>query len=180
MGKPLSRKKVLGKFDVPGDWNIVWGELKRARGRPGKIMPLFQIIAEKVPFEALSEVAKLLKSRDVDAEGVYLVHDSMGYARYGGRGQIFSRLAAHKKTYRGQLAYFSFYIIPNKIHEREIETIILRAAGPHLVFNKRKVRQGIAVGNISDYEAGAYFIERQKKRGRAKGSRRRRPKKARN
>jgi hypothetical protein len=177
MVKPLSWKKVYGTIPVPGDWSIVWGRLERTPGRPGKVSPLFEVIAEKLPFESLGEVSKLLKQEGVKAEGVYLAHDSMGSARYGGRGQIITRLSSHKAKYPTQLSYFSFYIIPNKIHEREIETAILRAAGPLLVFNKRKIRQGIEPGSVSDYEAGAYFIERQHKRGKKKQKTRGRPRK---
>lgn len=100
---------------------------------------------------------------EVKANGVYMAHDSMGVARYGGRGNIISRLAMHKKNYPKELLYFSFYIIANKSHEREIETAILRAAGGQMNLNERKVREGIAVGNVSDFEPGTYFFERRTK-----------------
>ena len=177
MAKPLSKKKGYGNLPVEGDWRIIWGKLERRPGRPGKISALFRVVAEKIPFEALSAVTKLLKDQEISKpEGVYLAHDSMGYARYGGRGQILTRLAAHKAKYKLELAYFSFYIIENKIHERELETAIIRAAGPQLVFNERKVSEGILPGSVTDYEAGTFFIERQYRRGKKAAKKRGRPK----
>jgi hypothetical protein len=76
----------------------------------------------------------------------------MGVARYGGRGDIFNRLATHKRDYQKQLQFFSFYVIANKTHEREIETVILRAAGSQMTLNTRKIACGLHPGNIADYE----------------------------
>ncbi len=111
-------------------------------------------------------------------EGVYFAHDSMGVARYGGRGAIFSRLSAHRKKYPKQLLFYSFYVIENKSHEREIETAILRAAGPQMTLNTRKVAYGLHPGNIGDYEPGTKFFERQKIRGRKRRGRKRQRKKS--
>jgi len=96
---------------------------------------------------------------------VYLAHDSIGVARYGGRGQIFSRLRKHKEKYPLELCYFSFYTIAGKKNEREIETALLRAAGPQLILNTRKVQDDITKGDVKDYEPGTSFFERQRKRG---------------
>lgn len=84
----------------------------------------------------------------------------------GGRGDIFTRLDVHRKKYPKELRYFSFYVIANKAHEREIETVILRAAGPQLILNTRKIAAGLHPGNISDYELGTHFYERQLPKGR--------------
>jgi hypothetical protein len=72
--------------------------------------------------------------------------------------------------YPKQLLYFSFYVIANKNHEREIETALLRAAGPQMILNTRKVRNGIETGNILDYEPGTRFFERRLVRQRQKSS----------
>jgi hypothetical protein len=90
----------------------------------------------------------------------------MGVARYIGRGDIFDRLGKHKKAHYLELAYFSFYVIPDKGHEREVETLLIRAAGPSLHFNTRKKRVDIQPRDIRDYEPGTKFYERQMKRGR--------------
>ena len=103
--------------------------------------------------------------------GVYAVHDSMGVVRYVGRGMIFQRLRAHKKSHPLEYEYFSFWIVATKQHEREIETLLIRGAGPLLVFNDRKKRVGIEAGNITDYEPGTLYFERQRKRGRRASSR---------
>lgn len=92
----------------------------------------------------------------------------MGAVRYAGRGAIFSRLRARKKAQRLELVYFSLYVIPHKKHEREIETLVIRAASHLLDFNSRKKRPTIEPGNVSDYEPGTRFYERQYKRGRAR------------
>ena len=104
-------------------------------------------------------------------EGVYLAHHSMGVARYGGRGAIFNRLATHKKsTIPKELLYYSFYIIENKAHEREIETALLRAAGPRMIIlNNRKVASWIAPLEISaTMQPDTEFFE-QTKHSRPKG-----------
>jgi hypothetical protein len=52
-----------------------------------------------------------------------------------------------------------------KKHEREIETVVIRAAGPQLVFNTQKKRVTNHAGSIRDYEPSTLFYERQKKKG---------------
>ena len=59
-------------------------------------------------------------------------------------------------------------MVLDKAHEREIETLLIRSAGPHLQFNTQKKRVDIAPGNVRDCEAGTEFYERQSKRGRKK------------
>jgi hypothetical protein len=129
-------------------------------------------IGEKLPLAALESVRDTLSSelgRKVRRlKGVYMALDSFGVARYGGRGQIFARLRSHRDKHRDELVYFSFYIIEAKRHEREIETAIIRAAESQMFINKRKVRIGIKPGNVTDYEAGTLFFERQSNRGRRK------------
>ncbi len=94
-----------------------------------------------------------------------MAHDSMGCPRYIGRGNVFQRLESRKKAKVLELQYFSFYLVSEKKHEREIETLLIRAAGFLLEFNSRKKRAGISHGNIRDYEAGTLFFERHYKRG---------------
>lgn len=172
--KALSMKSVWKAVWKDKDWRVVIGELKRtSRGNPGEAH-LFEVVAEKLPFEALASVGKeLMKYPAIRREGVYMAHDSMGVARYGGRGQIFMRLGGHKKIYGKELMYFSFYIIRSKKHEREIENVILRAAGPQMLLNTRKIREGIEPGRITDYEAGTYFFERQRPKGKKQAVQRR-------
>lgn len=100
-----------------------------------------------------------------ETSGIYVAHDSMGTARYVGRGNIFGRLRARKKQNGLELKYFSFYVIEDKKHEREVETVVIRAASHLLYFNERKKRPTVMPGNLSDYEPGTFFYERQKKKG---------------
>ena len=90
----------------------------------------------------------------------------MGYPRYVGRGSIFDRLGKRKEAQKLELVYFSFYVVENKQHEREIETMMIRAAGPILDFNSRKVPNDIQAGDIRDFDPGTHFYERQYQRGR--------------
>ena len=167
--KPAARKILSGKIWTDDQkWSVHHGELKPGRGRPAGAERLFQVVAEKLPYASLDEVRKHMKSNDLSHNGVYIAHDSMGYARYVGRGNIFNRLKSHKKAHDLELAYFSFYVVHDKKHEREIETILIRAAGPLLEFNDRKKRVTIKAGNLHDYEAHTQFYERQYKKGKAK------------
>jgi hypothetical protein len=152
-------------WNVDNKWNVRVGELRPVGRKSPKANPLFKYVAEKLPWEALPFVSKYLKDHKVKRVGVYMAHDSFGVARYGGRGNIFSRLRSHKRKYSRELVYFSFYIIENKTHEREIENVILRAAGPQMVLNQRKVRDGIDPGWVGDYEPGTKFFRRKYARG---------------
>jgi hypothetical protein len=177
-GKGQSTKTVEGPLVWKNaQWCVVRGKLKASRGRPQKTAHLFQYVAEKLPFACLSDVEKHLKSEGHGTDGVYLAHDSMGVARYGGRGQIFVRLRSHFKKYPKELVYFSFYIIASKNHEREIETAIIRGAGPQLMLNERKIRAGIEPGHVGDYEPRTRFFERQRIRGKKRKVKRGRPRK---
>lgn len=158
--KRFSKKRVEEVIWEDDSWAIRSGKLIPGPGRPKKTARLFSLVGEKLPFEGLTAIRKHLESDGVLLRGVYLAHDSMGYARYGGRGLIFDRLASHKRKYPAQLIYFSFYTIANKAHEREIETIILRAAGPQMALNTRKIASSFEPGNIQDYEPGTEFFER--------------------
>ena len=149
-------------------WKVCFGELKRGQGRPGKTEHLFRVVGEKLPYAALHSVKRHLRSQRVSTQGVYVAHDSMGCPRYIGRGNIFHRLNRRHKTQPHELAYFSFYVVSEKKHEREIETLLIRAAGFLLEFNTRKKRVGIEHGNVRDFEAGTEFYERQTKKGRAR------------
>ena len=148
-----------------------FGALRRAPGRPVKGDPLFCVVGEKIPFDALGEVERHLREvrPDIVPSGIYLAHDSMGQVRYVGRGQVFSRLRTRKAAQKLELVYFSFYLGMNKRHEREIETVLIRAVGAQAYFNTRKKREDILAGNLRDYEAGTLFYERQYTRGRKAG-----------
>ena len=135
-------------------------------GRPKKTSRLFKVVGEKLPIEALDAVRKELKARRLQAEGVYVAHDSMGYARYVGRGNIFNRLKARANASILEIKYFSFYVVQDKVHEREIETLLIRIGAPMLYFNERKKRLDLSPGNIGDYEPGTQFLERHYKKGR--------------
>jgi|SRR6267154_2244786 len=167
--KAKSTKSVLSGYVWSKDgWNVVEGELKRGRGRPADVSRLFKVVAEKLPVGCLNEVKQKLKAAGISPNGIYVAHDSMGTPRYIGRGAIFTRLKSHLTAHHRELVYFSFFVVQEKAHEREVETLLIRAAGDSLQFNDRKKRIGIAPGNVSDFEAGTRFYERQRKRGRKK------------
>lgn len=155
-------------YDDERIWIVQQGELQRRQGRPQKTEHLFRVVGEKLPFDALDHVRKHLRTLNMGMQGVYVAHDSMGCPRYIGRGRIFSRLKARKKSCPLELAYFSFYVVSEKKHEREVETLLIRAAGFLLEFNTRKKRIGVESGNVRDYEAGTFFYERQRRKGASK------------
>src|SRR5437588_13047401 len=108
-------KRVDGELiKVNEDWNIQVGELQPIARGARRRDHLFKYVAEKLPWDALPRVGRYLNRRGVKRIGVYMAHDSFGVARYGGRGNIFSRLRSHKRKYSKELVYFSFYIIENK------------------------------------------------------------------
>lgn len=146
-------------------WTIQYGELRRGQGRPPKTEHLFRVVGEKLPFRCLKSVRKKLMDDGYSTQGVYIAHDSMGCPRYIGRGSIFTRLQARFKAQPLELEYFSFYVVSEKKHEREIETLMIRAAGFLLFFNDKKKRVGIEPGDVRDYEPGTLFFERQRKKG---------------
>jgi len=159
-------KRGAGKEDFDEiwrdtDWVVKSGRLIRPRGHPGKVDPLFRLIAEKLPFESLGDVAADLKEYGVDPNGIYIAHDSMGCPRYIGRGHVIHRLRARKRAASYELVYYSFYLVKNKIHEREIETLLIRAAGPLLHFNDRKKRVDISPGSVRDFEPGTEYYRRR-------------------
>jgi hypothetical protein len=156
-------------------WVIVEGDVvatsakPKGPGRPKSPTSLFRVVAEKIPYEFLDEVRKAMITAKLSSNGVYIAHDSMGYPRYVGRGAIFTRLKQRKTAQVLELCYFSFYVVADKDHEREIETIMIRAAGPILDFNSRKVRTDIQAGDVRDFDSGTHYYQRQYKRGRKTG-----------
>ena len=166
----VAAKRVVVEPSVFEDssWRVCFGNLqppRRAVGRPFKQAEhLFRVIGEKLPFAALEPVRRHMADAGFGAAGVYVAHDSMGCPRYIGRGAIFGRLSARKKAQPLELEYFSFYVVQEKKHEREIETLLIRAAAFLLEFNTRKKRVGIEAGNVHDYEAGTVFYQRQYRR----------------
>ena len=166
--KKPSEKRDKGFVWKDANWTVRWGKLVGSAGHPGKVKSLMSWVGEKIPYTALDDTKQKLQLQGAKKEGVYVAHDSMGYARYVGRGDVFKRLAARQKAYPKELVYFSFYLVAEKKHEREIETLLIRLGGAHLQFNERKKRVDISPGNVRDYEAGTNYIERQKKKGKKK------------
>lgn len=161
-----SRKNVQQAVCTHERWTVCRGRLVPQPGRPDKVASLFKVIAEKIPKACLSVVKKDMASLALPGTGIYLAHDSMGAVRYAGRGNIFQRLGTRFKAQPLELWYFSLYVVEDKKHEREIETLVIRATSHQLEFNQRKKRATIEPGNVRDYEPGTYFYERQLKKGR--------------
>jgi hypothetical protein len=145
--KARAKKVRFGEVWVDPTWSVKSGELRREPGRPRGAKPLFAAVAEKIPYGALDAVRRDLRARDI------------------GRGSIFGRLRRRRRAQSLELHYFSFFVVTEKIHEREIETLLIRAAGPQLHFNTRKKRVDIQPGSVRDFEAGTLFYERRYRRG---------------
>lgn len=168
MTKKRSARKTPTGGEIWSDsqWVVKRGVLQPGPGRKRGKSRLFQVVGEKLPYDALKSVNKDMKTEGLVRTGVYVAHDSMGYARYVGRGSnIFNRLSVCKNKNKLELQYFSFYIVLDKQHEREVETLLIRAAGPLLEFNDRKKPDSIESGNIGDYEADTAYYERRYLRG---------------
>lgn len=163
--KRPSRKETQEKISEYDHWTVWRGKLIPSAGRPDKVVSIFSVVAEKLPFECIADVEEDLKAQGLTRTGIYFAHDSMGAVRYAGLGSIFTRLKASKKAQPLQLHYFSFYVLPHKKHQRELETLVIRATSHLLQFNERKKPPTIEPGNIHDYEGGTMFYERQGKKG---------------
>jgi hypothetical protein len=158
-GKAVLTKTMYTRaYKDGGMWNVQFGEVERHKGNPGKTEHLFRVVGEKLPYEALSAVKKHVEAEGFGTNGLYIAHDSMGFPRYIGRGAIFTRLKARQDAQVLELVYFSFYVVTEREHEREIETVLIRAAGPLLEFSTRKKRVSIMPSNIRDYEAGCWGL----------------------
>ena len=168
--KRRSRKESENKISEHHPWTVWRGKLIPPVGRPEKLQSIFSVVAEKLPYDALADVERDMKKQELTRTGIYLAHDSMGAVRYAGLGSIFGRLRARKKAQPLELHYFSFYVLPHKKHQRELETLLIRSIGDMLTFNERKKPITIQTGNIHDYECGTVFYERQRKKGRKNGT----------
>lgn len=147
--KRIGKKRIEGEIWSGGGWSVRKGRV--VRGARGKVAQtkLFKIIGEKIPLLALVDVERFVeKECGRKPKGIYLVHDSMGCPRYIGRGKIFDRLHAHNREFSRELVYSSFYVVEDKVHEREIETLLLRAASYLTALNKRKIRASIENSEI--------------------------------
>jgi hypothetical protein len=161
-----AKKRVEEEIWVSDDRKskVVYGQLVPLPGHRPIVENLFLYVGEKLPFECLPAVRNHIAKKSTDLDGVYMAHDSFGVPRYGGRGRVFSRLRSRKRRYPKELVYFSFYIVKNKGHERELENAILRAAGPQMIINKVKVRANAEPGSVKDYEPGTRFYQRKDSR----------------
>jgi hypothetical protein len=92
--KVIKAELVFNQKGSP--WTVHYGRLNAGPGNPGTAR-LFQVLGEKLPFEALNKVKEYLKRRKPEFRrtGVYIAHDSMGEARHIGRGNIFSTKRRH-------------------------------------------------------------------------------------
>lgn len=107
MKKPLkknakrpSTKTVEEPLWSEDEWIVVRGKLRPGKGRPSKTDRLFQYVAEKLPYAALSKIRRWMQDNSDHLDGVYLAHELMGTARYGGRGQV---LAVSPRTRKNTL-----------------------------------------------------------------------------
>ena len=74
--------KAIKVARVWGDsqWTVRFGKLNPGPGRPEVVLSLFRVVGEKIPLEALHAVNSHLKKEGIGRNGVYVAHDSMGYA----------------------------------------------------------------------------------------------------
>jgi hypothetical protein len=106
--RPAKKSPVEQIWSDSNQWTVGYGRLVPAPGRPRKTTHLFRVLGEKLPIEALDDVRDDVRACELGEEGVYIAHDSMGYARYVGRGQIFSRIKQQAKSSVLEIKYFHF------------------------------------------------------------------------
>lgn len=155
--------KILTRSVADGEqWRVARGKLVRGPGHPGQ-QQLFQVVAERIPFEALGAIAKDMKKQQLPCGGVYMLHDSMGGPRYAGLSiNVFSRLRNHHHKYGAQLPYFSFFTVLSGRHQKEIETVMVRAVG-NAAINQYKKAVGFEPGSLEGFAPGTIFYQRKKK-----------------
>ena len=173
----IKRKDLSKSFKQKNLWhNNVWqihhGFLKSRKSEPNHI---FKIIAEKLPIESLTAVENYFKKAGLPRKGIYIAHDSMGYSRYVGLGGIFYRLKTRYRAHSREIQYYSFYVVTDTTHQRELETLLIRIASPLLEFNSQKKRNTIEVGSVRDYSPGTVFLQRKPVRRKKSKKRKRRP-----
>src|SRR5260370_38371170 len=79
--KKRAVKTIKGAWIYRDDqWIVRFGKLNAGPGRPQKT--LFLAIGEKLPVESIGKVNACLRAKGIRRLGVYVAHDSMGYARY--------------------------------------------------------------------------------------------------
>jgi hypothetical protein len=138
VSKAKTKTVTMSTVADANGWVIVEGDVvaistkPRGPGRPKSPTSLFRVVAEKIPYVFLDEVRNVMITVKLSSNSIYIAHDCVGYPRYVGRGAIFTRLKQRKTAQVLELCYFSFYVVADKNHEREIETIMIRAAGPIL------------------------------------------------
>lgn len=163
--KKVSRKRTIRTTWAGDGFRVCYGKLVPPRGRPDGVSSLFKCVAEQLPAASLEAARKQFRASGLPTKGLYIVHDSLGHARYAGRGNLFGRIRARFRAHPLQLAYYSIYVIEASRHMRELETLLLRAAGPLLLFNTRKRCLDSKPGDIRDYEPGTLYLERRNRRG---------------
>src|ERR1035437_3738029 len=92
--------KTIKVAKIWGDkqWSVRFGRLNPGPGRPEAVQSLFKVVGEKLPVDALNAINKYLRDNNIRRNGVYLAHDSMGCARYIGRGRVFQRLGGRLRS----------------------------------------------------------------------------------
>lgn len=157
--------RALGNTSVASEdwWRVVRGRIVRGPGAPGKEQ-LFRVVAEKIPFGALNEIGRDLIKERLPRGGVYMLHDSMGSPRYAGLSRnVITRLAAHHRQFPHELPYFSFYTGLSPKHQKEIETVLVRAVGSAGI-NQYKTANGSEPGSLRGFAPGTIFYQRRKLR----------------
>jgi len=158
-GKAKATKSIQERVWHDTSWVVSRGVLKRRRGRPENVKPLFLVVGEKLPFASIDAVGKQVGQRIGSRSGVYVAQDSMGYARYIGRGKIFTR-----RRRLGRIERTCSCTTRSTSSSRALTGVRLNPcsyvrAGPLLEFNTRKRRANIEPGDVYDFR-GWYTILR--------------------
>lgn len=146
-----------------GNELLVRGEVRARRGR--RKPSFLTLIGEMLPRESWLELPD-------HVSGVYVLFDSSETARYVG---IASDVRARLRQYftgrlkddddkRAITASFSVFMVSNRKHARELESLLVHVLGPALFLNERKQRAFGVRPDAKVFEAGTLVLQRRKSR----------------
>ncbi len=142
---------------------LIRGEV---RARQGRRKPSFlTLVGEMLPREAWRELPD-------HVAGVYVLFDSSETARYVGiasdvrarLGQYFTGSLEGDNDKRAITASFSVFMVSNRKHARELESLLIHVLGPALFLNKRKQRAFGVRPDAKVFEAGTLVLQRRRSR----------------
>lgn len=139
---------------------LVRGEVKAPKGP--RTTSFLTLTGELLPRDSWSELP-------ANISGVYVLFDSSETARYVGisndvRTRLGKYFAGHLQAdddKRTVAVSFSVFMVSNRKHARELESLLIHVLGPALFLNKRKQRRYGIRPDVKVFEAGTLLLQRR-------------------